>query len=536
VTDRTEGGPAGPTAYQVRLPRVEQDPEESAAASTDSPGALGASATLLAAVFAADCWRALQQSITREEALACARPFGDDGHAVHALLARWCTGIAGASELALRLPSLLGALLYLSAGLALCRLAFGRGWLAFVGFALLALDPLLFDLQSLGRGDGLALGLMLCGALALLHLLKGTRSGSEASFGSVRAIAGSLLLGLSTAACPSAAPAALSLLALAVAAVAAQRRKLPGGARSGSRTGLVLAGLLGAGPPLAALLLWLPLQRGGAAALFPGGAGAAAGALQLADASLAHQPDAWPLAADARAYPAGREAFLAALGPLLLLAMACRLALVLRRWRGATSLAELEPFERFHVLVGGALLLASAGTVTGHYALALPWPDARSGAPLLVLALLCATGLTAEGWRRGGTWRALSLPPLAALLALLLQFGSQAQVGEYYFWKQDAGARRCFDAIARRQDSQPRLLVHVAAATPLQPALDFYRVTRRAGWMEPVAAGFDPAHPEVDFLVVPAPVGRAARAGAPGGFAPVWDDPAGTVVLEASRD
>ena len=67
---------------------------------------------------------------------------------------------------------MLGAVLYLMFGLGVCRLAFQRGWPAFLGFALLALAPLLLDLQSLGRGDGLALGFLLAGTMQLLLLMK----------------------------------------------------------------------------------------------------------------------------------------------------------------------------------------------------------------------------------------------------------------------------------------------------------------------------------------------------------------------------
>ncbi|HZM00684.1 MAG TPA: hypothetical protein VFD43_10575, partial [Planctomycetota bacterium] len=367
MKDALGDDPAGPTAlHKASLPPSQQDPEEAAAAAADSPGALGASVLLLVAVFALDCLRALRQSITREEAQAWARSFADDPHAVFALLARWCADLPFPPELALRLPSLLGALLYLAGALGLCRLAFGRGWLAFLGFGLLALDPLLFDLQSLGRGDGLGLGLMLCGALQLLRLLKGTSTGAAGSFGAARAIAASLLLGLAAASCAHTLPVALALLLTAAAATLAQRRRLPGGAAASGSSGLTLAGLALVGPPLAALLLWLPLRTAGLPASFSGSASLLDGARALGDASLAHQAGAWPLAPGSACFAPGRDALLLALGPVLLAALLWRLVRVLKRWRAATSLAELEAFERFHVLVGGSLLLAAALVVAGH--------------------------------------------------------------------------------------------------------------------------------------------------------------------------
>jgi hypothetical protein len=96
LKDPLDGLPSGPTAvYSAPRQAAAHDPEEAAAAAGDSPGALGASVMLLLAVFALDCWRALQQSITHDEAVAYARSLaaggallGDDPHAVHALLAR----------------------------------------------------------------------------------------------------------------------------------------------------------------------------------------------------------------------------------------------------------------------------------------------------------------------------------------------------------------------------------------------------------------------------------------------------------------
>ena len=535
LTDPLEGNAAGPTAvFKPRNLQPEHDPEEDAAAATEDSGAVGASVTLLLAVLALDCWRAVQQSVTHDEALAVARSFADDPHAVHALLARLSTSALGASEWALRLPSLLGALIFLLSALGLCRLAFGRGWLGFLGFALLAANPLLLDLQSFGRGDGLALGLWTWGALMLLRFAQGTTAGAESTLGPIRAIAGSLLLGLAAASCPTVAPAALSLLAVAVAALLAQRRSLPGGATSGRRVSLALAGLLFAGPPLAALLLWLPLGAGaGLQAVFAGNPDAHAAVLSIADASLAHQPDARPLAPDGPFYPLVRAGLLLGFGPLLAVAVVWRLARVLRRWSEATSLAELEPFERFHALVGVGLLLTALIATVAHFALGLPWPDARSGAPLLVLALLGATGLAVEGWTRGGALRATAALPLLVLIALMVQFGSQAQVAEYRLWRQDSSSRASFEQIVRQQDKHPRVSVRVAAAEELQPALDFYRVTRHAGWMQPVERGYDLAQP-ADFLLVPA---SDARRAALAGFAQVATDPAaGVAVLERSSE
>jgi hypothetical protein len=228
-----------------------------------------------------------------------------------------------------------------------------------------------------------------------------------------------------------------------------------------------------------------------------------------------------------------RAALLLLFGPLLFLAVIWRLKHVARRWSAATSLAELDGFERFHVLVGGGYLVAVLIHASAHLLIDAPWPDARSGAPLLVLSLLWASGVAAEGWRRGGVARALSVLPLGVLVGLLLQFGSQLQATEYHLWRLDSGARRNFEQILRQQDQHPRVTVRVAADEPLQPALDFYRVTRRAGWMQPVAAGIDAEHPEAHFLVL-----SASEAAVPSleRYATLLTGDEGVAVLELPRD
>jgi 4-amino-4-deoxy-L-arabinose transferase-like glycosyltransferase len=129
---------------------------------------------LLAIVFVADVYRATTQSLTIDEAfsynLYFSKPvhelltyYDANNHVLYTVLAKIAIGLFGNAEWVLRLPSLIGALLYLIVVYRLCWLLVPDRLLAFAGVALLSLNPYLLDFLSAARGYGLGIGLMLWG-------------------------------------------------------------------------------------------------------------------------------------------------------------------------------------------------------------------------------------------------------------------------------------------------------------------------------------------------------------------------------------
>ncbi len=136
------------------------------------------SAALLVAVFIVCAYRATTQSIVHDEALTyqlyLAGPaaslfnYFDANHkCLTTVLMRVTTSLFGFSALAMRIPSLLGAALLLTALYRFCRWMLGDGWLLPVTLAAVSLNPLLMDFMVAARGYGLALGLWMW-ALALI--------------------------------------------------------------------------------------------------------------------------------------------------------------------------------------------------------------------------------------------------------------------------------------------------------------------------------------------------------------------------------
>ncbi|MBC7925613.1 MAG: hypothetical protein H7039_08145 [Bryobacteraceae bacterium] len=130
-----------------------------------------ASVVLILVVLGICCYRASTQSFTIDEAWvynlfvskplsAMARHYDACNHVLHTLLMKGARATLGGSELALRAPSLLAAVLYCVACFRLTQLVLG-GWIGFLCLGLLTLNPMILDFLVAARGYGLGLALFL---------------------------------------------------------------------------------------------------------------------------------------------------------------------------------------------------------------------------------------------------------------------------------------------------------------------------------------------------------------------------------------
>lgn len=140
------------------------------------------------AAFIYTCIRAYDLSITHDEALTYlvhaqnsvkgilmqGGRYPANNHLLNTLLIRLFSGFFGSSELIIRLPALLGHILYLIAAFGTLKL-FLKGKKLVAGFALMASNPFLLDLFSCGRGYALGLGFMLA-SIYCLFVGKNVRS------------------------------------------------------------------------------------------------------------------------------------------------------------------------------------------------------------------------------------------------------------------------------------------------------------------------------------------------------------------------
>ena len=122
---------------------------------------------ILLFAFALSVYRAKAQSIAHDEALTY-EWFLDQGveqvlhynpanHILQTLFAKPIVKKLGVSEFTLRLPTLLGAAVYLLAAYFLCRRLFGEGLVFILSVAMLVLNPQVMDFMAAARGYSLGL-------------------------------------------------------------------------------------------------------------------------------------------------------------------------------------------------------------------------------------------------------------------------------------------------------------------------------------------------------------------------------------------
>ncbi len=101
-------------------------------------------------------------------------------HVLNTLLVRFVTGLLGLNETTLRLPALLGAVLYIGAALSLSILLTDRKFLQFLLFLNLVYNPFVFDYLVASRGYSLAIGFWLCAVAVMARALTSDGPGRNA--------------------------------------------------------------------------------------------------------------------------------------------------------------------------------------------------------------------------------------------------------------------------------------------------------------------------------------------------------------------
>jgi 4-amino-4-deoxy-L-arabinose transferase-like glycosyltransferase len=162
---------------------------------------------LLSILFVASVYRAWSLSISMDEAhtyLSFVAPpltqilttYSPNHHVLFSLLAKASIQTFGVSELSLRLPALLGCLLFFSATWGVGRVLFEDRSTMLLSLCLVTLNPLTFDYMSQARGYSLSLGFYLFGVLSLIRFPLTESSNRKSS----RLVLAGLLLGLAVAA------------------------------------------------------------------------------------------------------------------------------------------------------------------------------------------------------------------------------------------------------------------------------------------------------------------------------------------------
>lgn len=445
------------------------------------PAYSGASLLLLAILFASNIYRAATQSITIDEAFTynhlltkgqdqatAGSPYNDT---LNASLARISIHVFGLSEFSMRLPSVLGGLLYFVALFLICRLLFGESPWMLAAVSLNALNPFLLDYCSAARGYGMGFAFWTLGAYLLARWLIAEDAGDQRR--TALATAAGLAFGLAIAShlTESFAVAAIEIVFLAIGLLG--RRKI--------RFLVRAAAPLGASTVIVpAVLLWTPLHHirvrfiDGVVPHYKESLKSLTAAFALYKPTLLTQWDPF-------------HRFLERLEwwllPLLFAASALAAVQIVRRWIRARSFTSLDATERLLLLFSMALLLTFWFLRTeprlkhhGYFAL-------RRLLFTLPLIFIACPLLLKWLWNQGQRWRLLALAAMAPLAFLLVNFVLEFNLSSYYGWEFDAGAKRIMNALTARHLAEPQRRISMRSNWMLIESLNFYRSMNAATWM-----------------------------------------------------
>lgn len=407
---------------------------------------------LALAIFLLSAWRASVLSITVDEAFTYNRfasggfagvflsGFDANNHVLHSALAAFSTRLFGVSELALRLPALLGSFLFLwTLPHLVHRLVTGQAWRQWLATFVLGCNPLTLDLLCLARGYSLALGFF---AVALGRLLTYSDSQDRRHL-----LWMSAAVGLSVA----------SNLTFGYLGVATMLAACALAVRRGRRAecwGAVWPALL-----VSSVVLALPLSRAERGNFYFGATTVESSAETTVDAFLLHDPaNLGPLGgAQMRAWFAGR--FL----PVAIVA----LGLILLAWL-------MHGRHRHVTLLGGILYTTLCGHWLTHLWLHSPYPSERTGLGLVFLFFLCLAAASSR-------MRTAGLAITALFAAIALQFALTMNPTLAWAWHEERDNRAMADFLDRGKFQR------VSSHWLLQPALEFYRASGRLPYLGPVA-------------------------------------------------
>lgn len=441
-------------------------------------------------------YRAATQSLVHDEAMTYVQfvspPAGEahgysaNNHVLHTWMAKRSVAWFGNSELALRIPALLGAALYLAALVILARRLFQSGLWAFVAVGLASLNPLVLDFLACARGYSLALGFLMWGIVFL------SRSMGEGGWNGrvfFSYAAGSLFLGLCVAANLSFVFAAGGVGSVFVLTMLFQRMKPVSVVPSATpacrprRVGgfpnvllqLIAASLVLIIPGLCAVAVtYVPYLNEMKKELFYAGHHE----LRTTARDLLYQQFFYPQTG------MGEAPFVSESRPVpdwvaqavLLLTAAVVVALtvlLLIRWLRRSRSTHSLPTQS-SLLLCGAVCVAAGGILFCHFLLDVRYPVERTSiyfVPMVSLGVISGVLELVHGHKWSGRLA------LALCLLILLRFAGELNVSYFRIWKYDAEAREVF---ARMEEVGRNLPgpIRVGGCWFYKPSINYYRITR----------------------------------------------------------
>ncbi len=444
----------------------------------------------IALLFALNVYRAWTQSITADEALSynsfIAKPISHvfvdyeaGNHVLQSFLSKISVLLFGLSEFTLRLPSLLGGLLYLVSVFRLSRFLFGGRWLTALSVAALSLNPFVLDYLSAARGYGLGLGFLLW---AMYHLMRYFDDSRQ-----LRLYKAGLGLGLSVASTLVYLYPAVALIGL-VSAILVADGALSGAPGEAGRRFWIAADQF-AGPALltAFLILVVPLSRATREHFYYGVDTFHQFVKGLTDACLFHTLNVFAIARHVPGFTWWELALHRAVLPAVLLASVALAIVAARKWLRLRRFGALERNDRALFLVAGTMVLLLAMMLANHWVLGVRYLSGRTAifwAPLFTLAvmLLIATPR-----------KPIALPALVFAIWAIGMFLAGFNADSYGEWKYDRLTKDVVRLIQQRNGAGRE--VRLGVSWEFEPSINFYRQRFRLNWLKPV----NRSGPDSDF-------------------------------------
>lgn len=484
-----------------------------------------AAVLLILVLFLANIYRAGTQSISHDEGVLyewfLSGPWSQvlavehgNHHVISDLLCKLAIGLFGTSELALRLPALLGGLLYFYSVFGLSMLLFGEASLFLLSVALLCLNPFVLDYLVCARGYGPALGFFFFGLYQLTRYLAESSDPGGLNRQAWLLRKAGVALGLSIGCNPIMIFPGGALIASFLAMmfgdtlirrpepvpVASAREKTRASKKERrSKSRQEASAQPGARSWQQALLQFaLPaVAVGGFFSMLPnrlieleagymGPPSLLAALGGLVRYSFLHSPTGF--AGLAALFPAETAVRIVTnwVVPAVLLGLAALGIGIVATWIGKRSLDALPAIDRFLLLLAGTLSVTIVLIVLSRHAFHQPYPELRTvmyWIPLLSLACLGFLRRLAGGSR---IERLLPVPLATALVACVLQFVTQFNTRYFAEWRYCAATEDMLRVVRAEHAHRPGTRVSVGASWQLEPVINFYRVAWGLDWMDPM--------------------------------------------------
>lgn len=491
--------------------------------------------TLAGFVFAGNVYRAATQDITVDEATTYNdfaslpfwwmwRVYEANHHVLHTILCHISTSALPLSAFSLRLPSLLGGVVYLWAAYRVCVLLCPRPTVFLSTYALLTLNPFLLDYLSAARGYGLAAAFWMASVSVALEASR-RMDEPPARRGVILA---SLLAGLSVA-------ANLSFAFVAVPELSALAALL--WLKPHARHAAALAAPLLAPAAAVFVLIDVPPLLDNRSPFILGAKSLRASFDSVAGHALFYSAGKFDVAG-ILAGPSAAQTWILGIARWSAIAAGVA-AVVFLVLSFRFSLPAAPESLSFAFFFGGQLALSMVCLAAAHSMFGILYPVARSGLyfPLLV-PLFCAAlarCATLPPWNSVALERAYVL----CAGAMALWFLTAVQFTTYAEWRFDRNTLELFDRIQAAAKRDNRGQARVGATYLLAPPLEFYRRALHDTWLAPVESFNGAALAaraklnQFDYFAVLPQDESIAR---PFARRLLWADPATGVVLAAAPE